>query len=38
MSLIAFLAKVKQYPNFLDSEVQVTEIFLKECLEENNQQ
>ena len=33
MSLIAFLAKVKQYPNFLDSEVQVTEISLKESLE-----
>ena len=38
MSLIAVLAKVKQYPNFLNSEVQVTEISLEECLEENNQQ
>ena len=36
MSLIAVLAKVKQYPNFLNSEVQVTEISLEECLEENN--
>ena len=33
MSLIAVLAKVKQYPNFLNSEVQVTEISLEECLE-----
>ena len=38
MRLIAVLAKVKQYPNLLNSEVQVTEISFEECLEENYQQ